>query len=161
MEKRRVQSEEEGIPRLKDSDVEKAATNWKAKTEQGVKAFHRSYNDVLLDISEDCTVIRWLEALRAPGAEHEDLRVKPLFFHGSDESIVTPVPDSDLDHEQLRVLLPSPLYLQEREANAERSQVYHSQRENLMSSSSQDPTSTGKLVALFSRVWLDQETFSE
>ena len=34
-----------------------------------------------------------------------------------------PPPDSDLDDEQIRALLASPLYLQEREANAERSQV--------------------------------------
>ena len=59
-------------------------------------------------------------------------------------------PESDLDDEQLRALLASPLYLQEREASAERSQVHHSERENLMSSSSQDPISTGKPVALFS-----------
>ena len=55
----------------------------------------------------------------------------------------------------------TPLYLQEREASAERSQVYHSERENFMSSSSQDPTSTGKLVALFSsQNSVNQETFS-
>ena len=84
-------------------------------------------------------------------AEHEDLRVKPLFFHrpsitstyDSAESIATPPPESDLDDEQIRALLTSPLYLQQREASAERSQVYHSARENLMSScSSQDPIST-------------------
>ena len=40
-------------------------------------------------------------------------------------------------------LLASPLYMQEREANADRSQVHHPVRENWMSSSSQDPTSTG------------------
>ena len=59
-------------------------------------------------------------------AEHEDLRVKPLSFHQSTiastydsaESIAT-LPDSDLDDEQIRALLASPLYLQEREANAE------------------------------------------
>ena len=50
-------------------------------------------------------------------AEHEDLRVKPLFFHqpstastyDSAESIVTPPPDSDLDDEQIRALLVSAL----------------------------------------------------
>ena len=89
--------------------------------------------------------------------EHEDLRVRPLYFHqsiiastqDSAESIAT-LPESDFDDEQLRALLASPLYLQERGASPERSQVYHSERENLMSSSSQDPTSTGKLVAVFS-----------
>ena len=70
-------------------------------------------------------------------AEHEDLRVKPQFFHrpsiastfDSAESMATPPPDSHLKDEQIRALLTSPLYLQEREANAERSQVYRSARE--------------------------------
>ena len=66
----------------------------------------------------------------------------------SEESIVTPPPDSDLDDGQIRALQASPLYLQEREANAERLQVYHSSRENLMSSSSQDPPSTERPGAL-------------
>ena len=100
--------------------------------------------------------------------EHEDLRVKPLSFHqsitastyDSAESIATP--ESDSDDDQLRPLLASPLYLQEREASAERSQVYHSERENLMSSSSQDPISTRKPVALFSsQNRLNQATFSD
>ena len=66
----------------------------------------------------------------------------------SEESIATPPPDSDLDDDEIRALLASPLYLQEREANAERLQVYHSVRENLMSSSSQDPLSTERPGAL-------------
>ena len=44
------------------------------------------------------------------------------------ESITTPQ-EADMDDEQLRTLLASPLYLQERGASAERSQVYHSERE--------------------------------
>ena len=102
--------------------------------------------------------------------EHEDLHVKPMSFHqsitastyDSAESIATPLPESDSDDEQLRAPLASPLYLQEREASAERSQVYHSEREHLTSSSSQDPISTGKLVALFSsQNRLNQESFSD
>ena len=101
-------------------------------------------------------------------AQHEDLRVKPLSFHQSitastyisAESIATLPPESYLDDVQLRALLVSPLYLQEREASVERSQVYHSERQNLMSISSQDPTSTGKLVAVFSNQnKLNQDTF--
>ena len=73
--------------------------------------------------------------------EHEDLRVTPSAFHqsitassyDSEESIATH-PESDFDDEQLRALLASPLYLQERGASAERSPVCHSERENLMSS---------------------------
>ena len=67
-----------------------------------------------------------------------------------------------MDDEQIGALLSSPLYLQEREANADRSQVYHPGRENLMSGSSQDPKSTGRPVALYSsKNWSNQETFSD
>ena len=86
-------------------------------------------------------------------------RVKSLSYNhsfisstqDSAESIATPQ-EADLDDEQIRALLASPWYLPEREASAERSQVYHSERESLMSSSSQDPkpVGTGKLVAVFS-----------
>ena len=100
----------------------------------------------------------------------EDKQFNPLSSHqpitastyDSAESIATPPPDSDFDDEQLRALLASPLYLQEREANAERSQAYHSERDNLMSSASHDSIGTGKLVALFSsKHWLNRETFSD
>ena len=82
-------------------------------------------------------------------AENDDLCVKPWFFHrpsvtstyDSAHSIATPPPESDLA---------PPLYLQEKEASADRSQVCHSVRENLVSSSSQVPKSTEKPVALFS-----------
>ena len=96
-------------------------------------------------------------------------RVKFLSYHqsitaskyDSAESIATPS-ESDLDDEQLLALLASPLYLQERGASAERSQVYHFERENLMSSSFQDPISTGKPVVLFSsQNRLNQDTFSD
>ena len=56
-------------------------------------------------------------------ADNDDLCVKPLSFHrpsitstyDSTESIATHPPESDLDDEQIPVLLASPLYLQERE----------------------------------------------
>ena len=54
---------------------------------------------------------------------------------GSIVCIATPQ-EADLDDVQIRALLASPWYLPEREASAERSQVYHSEREGLMSSSS-------------------------
>ena len=52
----------------------------------------------------------------------------PMFFHrpsmtstyDSAESVATPPPESDLDDEQLREKVASPLYLQERQANADR-----------------------------------------
>ena len=100
--------------------------------------------------------------------EIED-RVKTLSFNQfflsstqhSAESIATPL-QADFDDEQLRAFLASPRYVQEREASAERSQVYHSERESLMSSSSQDPkpVGTGKPVAVFSsQNRLNHETF--
>ena len=60
----------------------------------------------------------------------------------SAESIATPQ-EADFDDEQIRALLASPRYPPEREASAGRSQVYHAERENLMSSSSQDPKPVG------------------
>ena len=65
----------------------------------------------------------------------------------SAESIATPPPESDLDDEQIRALLSSALYLQEGEANADRSQDDHSFRENFVPSSSHFQESAGKLVA--------------
>ena len=66
-------------------------------------------------------------------------------------SLATPQ-EADLDDEQLRALLASPRYLLEREASAERSQMYHSEREGLMSSASQGLhfNGTWKLVAWLS-----------
>ena len=80
------------------------------------------------------------------------------FFHrprltstdDSAESIATP-PESDLGDERMRNLPASPLYLQEREkASAGRSRVYHSFRENSVSSSSHFRESAGKPAAMFS-----------
>ena len=99
--------------------------------------------------------------------EIED-RVKSLSYswsflsstQDSAESMATP-PESDFDDEQIRALLGSPRYLPERESSAQRSPVNHSERESLMSSSSQDPTSTRKPVAVFSsQNRLNQDTFS-
>ena len=42
--------------------------------------------------------------------------------------------EADLDDEQIRAMLASPRFLPGREASAERSQIYHSEREGLMSS---------------------------
>ena len=78
--------------------------------------------------------------------------VRPLFFHrpsmtstcDSAESIATSAPESDLDDEQIRHMLASPLYLLEREASADRSRVYHSFTENSVISSSHFRESTGR-----------------
>ena len=79
------------------------------------------------------------------------------------ESTATPQ-EADLEDEQIRALLASPRYLPDREASAERSQVYHSEREGLMSSSSQslNVMGTGRLVALFlHQRRLRQDAFSD
>ena len=60
--------------------------------------------------------------------ENDDLCVKPVFFlrpsiiwtYDSAESIATPPPESDLDDDQIRALLASRLYLQGRDASADR-----------------------------------------
>ena len=70
--------------------------------------------------------------------------------------------DVDPDDEQIRALPASSLCLQEQQAGAERLQVDHSERENLMQSSSQEPSRTGKPVSLSScRNRLRQETISD
>ena len=67
------------------------------------------------------------------------------------ESLATPQ-EADWDDEQIRALLASPRYLPEREASAERSEIYHSEREGLVSSSSKSLNfiGTGKPVAWLS-----------
>ena len=61
-----------------------------------------------------------------------------MFFHkpsmtstfDTSDRIATHPPESDLDDDQIRNMLAPLLYLQEREASADRSGVYHSHREN-------------------------------
>ena len=79
------------------------------------------------------------------------------------ESLAMPQ-EADVDDEQIRALLASPQYLPEREASAERSQIYHSGREALMSSSFQSLNlfGTGKPVAWLShQKRIGQDNFSE
>ena len=63
--------------------------------------------------------------------------------YDSAESIATPA-DSDLEDEQLRKMLASPLYKRAREENEEQARAYHSERESLMIQSSRDPEVSGK-----------------
>ena len=56
-------------------------------------------------------------------------------------------PESELDDEQIRNMVALPLYLQKREASADRSRVYHFLRQNSVSSSSHFRESTGKPAA--------------
>ena len=93
-----------------------------------------------------------------PTTSHCYLLLKILF-----ESIATPQ-EADLNDEPIRALLASPRHLPEQDASAERSQVCHSEKEGLMSSSSQglNVIGTGRPVALFShQSQLNQDAFSE
>ena len=108
--------------------------------------------------------------LRCRGTHSTATEIKPMFFHkpsmtstyDTSESIATPLLESDLDDDQIRKMLASPLYLLEREASADRSLVNHSFRENLVSSSSHFRESAGKLAALFShKRKSSQDTFSD
>ena len=90
---------------------------------------------------------------------------QPLLFstHNSLESIAAPQ-EADLDDKQIRALLASLRCLLEREASAERSRIYHFEREGLMSRSSQSLNflSTGTPVAWLShQKRLGQDEFSE
>ena len=85
-----------------------------------------------------CLSVPWPICIRLQVFEPKDLaeeynfvQVKPLFFHrpsmtsiyDSAERIATPPLESDLDDEQIWTMRASPLYLQEREASADRPRV--------------------------------------
>ena len=90
--------------------------------------------------------------------EDNSFLVKPMFFqspsrtstYDSGESIATSAPELDLDDEQIRNMLESPLYLQEREVTADRSRVHHSFEEPSVSSSSHFRESARKPAVMFS-----------
>ena len=77
----------------------------------------------------------------------EEIGVKPLSYSESlihsAYDIATP-PDSNLEDEQLRQMLASPLYKRKREENEGQARAYHSERESLMLHSSRNPEVSGK-----------------
>ena len=93
-----------------------------------------------------------------------------MFFHRpsmtstyeSAESIATP-PESDLDDEQIRIMLASPLYLQESEASADRfTRLSLLQRKTQCQVHLTSRESAGKLAAMFShQKKSSQETLSD
>ena len=102
--------------------------------------------------------------------EMNNTDVTPMFFHrpgmtltyDSAESIASQPSESDLVSEQLRDMLASPLYLQEKEASADRSRVYRSYRKNSVSSSSHFLANAGRPAAVFShRRKSSQESLSD
>ena len=102
--------------------------------------------------------------------EDNPVQVEPLSLHrpsmtstyDSAECIATPPPESDVDDEQIRTLLASPLYLQEREASADLTDhEFNSFRENSVSSSSHFRECSGKTAAVFSHRKSSQETLSD
>ena len=90
--------------------------------------------------------------------EVNDTEVTTILFHrqsmtstcDSAESIATLPLEADLDDEQVKAMLASPLYQQERESSADQPLVYHSDRQNSVSSSSRFRASAGRPAALFS-----------
>ena len=74
------------------------------------------------------------------------LRITSIF--GFAGNLATNPLDLEINDEQPTDLLASPLFPQEREGSADRSQVYHSQKENLMTDSSRLQSSTGDLLLL-------------
>ena len=71
-------------------------------------------------------------------------------------------PDSELEDEQLRKMLASPLYVRERDENEGQARPHHSERESLMIHSSRNPETSGKPDAMFScHSESSQNTFSE
>ena len=71
-----------------------------------------------------------------------------------------PLPESDLDDEQLLDILASPLYLQEREASADRSRVCHSHREKSVSSASHFRTACRSVLTQKKAESRDRESIS-
>ena len=63
--------------------------------------------------------------------------------HDSAERFATP-PNSDLEDEQIRKMLASPLYIREREENEGQARACHSKRESLTIQSSRNPQVSGK-----------------
>ena len=90
--------------------------------------------------------------------ELDDIEVIPSIFHSSNVTSLcvlcennTASFDPGIDDEHIRNMLASPLYLQEREASADLSQVYQSNEESLLPSSQSISISAGKPVALVSQ----------
>ena len=89
----------------------------------------------------------------------EDFEAVTSFFQGSNVKTINnfgdndaKYPDAEIDDENTRNSLDSPLYLQEREASASLLQVYHSQRESLFQGAQSILASTGKPVN-----WMSQK----
>ena len=103
--------------------------------------------------------------------EDTSFLVKTMFFHrpsmastsDSAGGVATPPPVSDLDDEQIRnMLASSPVYLQEREASADRAPVSHSFRQLSVKFISLPRESVGKRAAMFShKRKSSQETLSD
>ena len=102
--------------------------------------------------------------------EVNDTEVTPTLFHrpsmtstyDSAQSIATPPLEADLDDEQIKAMLASPLYRQEREKQVQTNQlVYHSDRENSVSSSSRGETCSSVLTQekVESRISLRQRRY--
>ena len=91
--------------------------------------------------------------------DSSDMEVTASFFQDSNVTSIYDLgdngaasPDAEVDDEHVRNALASPLYIQEREANASLLQAYHSNEESLLPSARSILASTGEPVA-----WLSQK----
>ena len=83
----------------------------------------------------------------------DDKEVSASFFQGSSITSIYDLGDNgaespyvEIDDEHIRKALASPLYIQEREANASLRQTYHSSEESLLPSAQSILASTGRPV---------------
>ena len=67
--------------------------------------------------------------------------------HSSYDSAESIAPDSDLEDEQIRKMLASPLYIRERKENEGQARAYHSKREKIKTQSSRNPEASRKFDA--------------
>ena len=94
--------------------------------------------------------------------EMNNAEVSPIQFHrpcDSAESVATSLLKSDLDDEQIKHMLASPLYQQEREASADQPRVHHSYGDNDVSSSSRFRARAERPTAVFSHKRKSSQAF--
>ena len=92
--------------------------------------------------------IQFIESTAIDPSQSFFRRVRTTSIFGFAGTLATDPLDLEINDGQTADLLASPLFPQEGEASADRSQVYRSKRENIMSDSSRLQSSTGRLVAM-------------
>ena len=138
--------------------LEKSETKWlKWLRENEDTVMIRAVKDPA-EVKHESTVWLFRGSALTFRLELDEKEVIRSIFHSSSVTSLcvlcensTPSFDPGIDDEHIRNMLASPLYLQEREASADLSQVCHSTEESLLPSSQSISTSAGKPVALMSQ----------